>query len=441
MKYGNNILSLKSAPSFAPAKEKPKLKEEDNILSLKTAIGFAGSVPSGLHYTPCGKFVVFPMGSVVVLRSLSSKKQFFLDAGIDKKVSCVAVSTNGSFLASGHETPAAFKAEIVVWDLKKAMEHITNNIALSDESVLHVLSQHHKRVQAVDFSCDEQYLASLGGQDDNDIVLWNVNTGVAHCGSPASSDFSHCVRWLNNRNDRFVTCGNFHVRVWQICISTPKLHPIDVNMGSIRRIMKCLCIAEDDSFAFTGNETGEVIKIDIQRDEIKTFNEPETCHPRMLGYSKERFSKGIESIACVVNRISGNTNIIAGAGDGTVQIINPNLQCIPSHSAKLQGGITSISLHPDGKSFLVGTELSQRYNIDISTFTPELRETCHFGEIYDVCFPKKFGDIHHRIKAGYSSLECFEEDRIAADQCPQHNLLCSGCVALWINYHFRLVRR
>ena len=366
----------------------------EEILSLKSVIGFTGYVPSGMHYTPCGKFVVFPLGSVVVLRSLSSKKQFFLDAGIDKKVSCVAVSTDGSFLASGHETPAAFKAEIVVWDLKKAVDHITQDVASSsDDCVLHILSQHHKKVQAVDFSCDEQYLTSLGGQDDNDIVVWEVSTGMALCGSPASSDFSHCVRWLNKRPDRFVTCGNFHVRVWQICTSTPKLHPIDVNMGSIRRVMKCLCISEDDSLAFTGNETGEVIKIDIQRDEIQSFNEPETCHPRMLGYNKERFAKGVESIACVVNPTTGNTNIIAGAGDGTVQILNPKLQSIPSHVAKLQGGITSISLHPDGKSFLVGTELSQRYSLDISTFTPELRETCHFGEIHDVCFPKESSEI------------------------------------------------
>ena len=330
---------------------------------------------------------------MVVLKSLSSKKQFFLDAGIDKKVSCVAISKDGAFLATGHETPAAFKAEIVLWDLKKAMTSYSKNGASSEDCILHILSQHHKRVQAVDFSYDAQYLTSLGGQDDNDIVVWNVSNGVAICGSPASSDFSHCIKWLNKRNDRFVTCGNFHVRVWQVCVSTPKLHPIDVGMGSIRRVMQCLCISEDDAFAFTGNKTGEVIKINIERDEIKPFDEPEVCHPSLMGYNKERFSKGVKSLACVVNPTTGNTNIIAGAGDGTVQILNPKLQRIPSHTATLLGGVTSISLNPDGKSFLVGTEFSQRYSVDISTFTPELRETCHFGAIHDVRFPKHSSEI------------------------------------------------
>ncbi|KAL7554033.1 hypothetical protein ACHAWF_017897 [Thalassiosira exigua] len=369
------------------------MANEDNALSLKSAIGFTGSVAGGLHYTPCGKFVVFPLGSVVVLRSLTSKKQLFLDGGIDKKVSCVAMSSDGSFLATGHETPASFKAEIVLWNLKKAIDNYSNGISSSEECILHVLSQHHKRVQAVDFSCDARYLASLGGQDDNDIVVWNVSTGVAICGSPASSEFSHCIKWLNTRNDRFVTCGNFHLRVWQICTSTPKLHPIDVGMGSIRRVMQCLCISEDDSFAFAGNKTGEIIKINIERDEIKPFDEPERSHPSLMGYNKDRFSKGVKSLACVVNPITGNTNIICGAGDGTVQILNPNLQRIPSHIAKVDGGVTSISLNPDGKSFLVGTEFSQRYSIDIPTFQAELRETCHFGEIHDVCFPQKSSEI------------------------------------------------
>ncbi|KAL9185278.1 hypothetical protein ACHAXT_003055 [Thalassiosira profunda] len=367
--------------------------EDSSVLSLRSAIGFTGSVAGGLHYTPCGKFVVFPLGSTVVLRSLASKDQFFLDAGVDKNVACLSISKDGAFLATGHETPASFTAEVVVWDLKKVISNYSSGVASLEGCILHVLSQHQKKVQAVDFSCDAQYLTSLGGPDDNDIVVWNVSTGAAVCGSPAASDFSHCVKWLNKRNDRFVTCGNFHVRVWQVCPSTPKLHAVDVSMGSIRRVMQCLCISAEDAFAFTGNKTGEVVKINIERDEIKPFDEPETCHPSLAGYNKDRFSKGVKSLACVVNPTTGNTNLLAGAGDGTVQILNPNLQRIPSHAAQLQGGVTSISLHPDGKSFQVGTEFSQRYSIDISSFTPELRETCHYGPIHDVRFPAKSSEI------------------------------------------------
>ncbi|KAL3790280.1 hypothetical protein HJC23_002906 [Cyclotella cryptica] len=366
---------------------------EEEVLSLQSVIGFTGSVAGGLHYTPCGKFVVFPLGSVIVLRALASKRQLFLDSGIDKKISCVAVSKDGAYLATGHETQAAFKAEVVIWDLSRAMDNYLNDVASSEECILHVLSQHYKRVQSVDFNCDAKYLISLGGQDDNDLVVWNVSTGAAICGSRASSDFSHCVKWLHSRNDRFVTCGNCHLRVWQICVSTPKLHPIDVCMGSMRRVMQCLCISKDDSFAFAGNKTGEVIKFNIERDDIKPFNERERLHPSMTCYSKDRFSKEVKSVACVVNPITGNTNIVVGAGDGMVQILNPQLQRIPSHATQLHGAVTSIAMHPDGRSLLAGTEFSQRYHINISTFTQELRETCHFGEIHDVRFPRKSSDV------------------------------------------------
>lgn len=353
----------------------------------------SGSVGGALHYTPCGKFVIFPLGSVVVLRALASKRQFFLDADIDKKVTCVAISKDGAYLASGHETAAASKAEVVIWDLTKATENYLNDITSSKEGMLHVLSQHYKKVQSIDFNCNGQFLTTLGGQDDNDLVVWNVRTGVAICGSRASTDFSHCIKWLNKRNDRFVTCGNCHLRVWQVDVSTPKLHPIDVTMGSIRRVMQCLCISEDDAYAFAGNKTGEVIKFNIERDEIKPFNEPEINHPSMMIYSQDRFSKGVKSIACVVNPNTGNTNVIAGAGDGTVQLLNPNLQRFPTHTEELHGAVMSIAMHPNGKSFLAGTEFSQRYSIDVSTFAKELRETCHFGEIHDVRFPHKSSDI------------------------------------------------
>lgn len=72
-------------------------------------------------------------------------------------------------------------------------------------------------------SFDAKYFASLGGQDDNSVVIWETETGRAVCGSPAAQDSALCVKWLHRRNDRFVTAGNFHVRVWQVDVSIPKV--------------------------------------------------------------------------------------------------------------------------------------------------------------------------------------------------------------------------
>jgi WD40 repeat protein len=346
----------------------------------------------------------------VVIRSIKTGYHDFLDPNINQPISCLSISKDGRFLATGHESNETVQVEIVIWDLKNAVEEL-NHPKKNDDTLtntksnkpkrcmngylLHRLYQHRGRVQDIDFSFDGSFLVTLGGQDDNDIVVWDVQTGRAICGSPAASETARCVKWLHHRNDRFVTCGNFHFRVWQVCTKTPTLHPVDASMGSIRRVMQCLCISDNDEFAFVGSKTGEVLKFSLERDELKNaLCGPEEAIPSLRTYNQDRFSQGVKAVACVVNPLTGNTNIIAGAGDGTVQLLNPKLQIISSHCAKLVGAIMSITLSPcDGKSFQVGTEYSHRYNIDIATFKQELRSTGHYSSIYDVQFPKHSSDI------------------------------------------------
>ncbi len=48
-------------------------------LSLDACIGFSGSVLGGLQYTSCGRYIVYPMGSVIVVRRLVGKKIAILE--------------------------------------------------------------------------------------------------------------------------------------------------------------------------------------------------------------------------------------------------------------------------------------------------------------------------------------------------------------------------
>lgn len=73
------------------------------------------------------------------------------------------------------------------------------------------------------FSCDGKHFASLGGRDDNSVVVWETVTGRAVCGSPAAQDSAFSIKWLHHRDDRFVTAGNFHLRVWQVDVTLPKV--------------------------------------------------------------------------------------------------------------------------------------------------------------------------------------------------------------------------
>ena len=60
----------------------------------------AGKVPNSLKYTPCGKYIIYALGSFVVIKSLKTDKEAFLD-GHSNEVSCLSISHDGTRAASG----------------------------------------------------------------------------------------------------------------------------------------------------------------------------------------------------------------------------------------------------------------------------------------------------------------------------------------------------
>ncbi len=283
---------------------------------------------------------------------------------------------------------------MIIWDLTDAKRLLSGGHVMIGERVLvHRLRQHLGKVQAIAFSDSDQYISTLGGQDDNALIIWNVEQGQSVCGSPAASDSALTCAWLNGRNDRVITAGNYHVRVWQIDFGLPKLHAMDVKLGSVRRVVISLAITPDDHIAYCGTTTGDVLKVKIDRNEIISFKDPDQQVPQMIGVTKERFAKGVRAIQCILNPATGNTNVLVGAGDGTLAFINPNMNLVAGYKTQLMGGITSISMHPKGDKFAVGTDQCNRYEVSKDLIQAELKTSCHFGCINDVAFPEGCPDL------------------------------------------------
>lgn len=213
------------------------------------------------------------------------------------------------------------------------------------------------------------------------------------CGASAGMDSGMTIKWHNNRNDRFVSAGNYHVRVWQIDFSLPKLHFVDAKLGTARRIIVSIAIDNTDKYAYCGTTTGDILKISLDRDEIRGFNDPDTITPQMCGITKERFAKGISVMLCITNPRTGNSNLLIGAGDGTIVYINPSLVTVGGLKTVLMGGITSMSLHPDGQRFLAGTKQCNRYEVTVDLSEADMKASCHFGQVNDVCFPEGCSDL------------------------------------------------
>lgn len=105
---------------------------------------------------PDQQHLIYPLGCTVVVKDLLTHEQTFL-SGHSDNVSCLACSSSGVFLASGQVTYMGFKADVIVWQF-------------SDRSLLSRLTLHKVKVQALAFSPNDKFLATLGGQDDNRLV-------------------------------------------------------------------------------------------------------------------------------------------------------------------------------------------------------------------------------------------------------------------------------
>lgn len=396
-------------------------------LKIKSVIGFNGKVARSLHYTPCGKYIVFPLGSFIVIKNLVTEKEAFID-GHSNNISCLTISQDGSKMASGQINITGVKADIIMWDLDLAKLMVDQgDVMLGEQVFLYRMKQHLSRVQDLSFSCDGQYLASLGGQDDNALVIWTVETGVAVCGSPAGPDSGLAIKWLNQRNDRIVTGGNFHLRVWQIDFHMPKLHPIDAKLGSVRRIIMGIAIEPLDHFAYCGTSTGDIIKVKIDRDELRGFNDPDTLIPSMCGCTKEKFAKGIRMLTTVTNPDTGNYNLLVGSGDGTIVYVNPSLNTVGGLKTQLMGGITSISEHPKGNKFMVGTDQCNRYEVTADLASAAMKSSCHHGQINDVTYPEMCPDLI--VTASFGDIRvwnCNSRTELLRIQVPNLEALCAN---------------
>ena len=75
---------------------------------------------------------------------------------------------------------------------------------------------HQMLIQSLSFSNDEQYLASLGGQDDGQLVIWESETGKPICGHSVGMHVANKICFYNNTANNFVTIHDYGIRIWDV---------------------------------------------------------------------------------------------------------------------------------------------------------------------------------------------------------------------------------
>ena len=186
------------------------------------------------------------------------------------------------------------------------------------------------------------------------------------------------IAFYNNTSEKLVTIHNYGIRIWDVDYVQKKILFQDLTMGQIRRIYQCIVISPDDSSAYMGTLTGDIIEINLQRRLFKR-----------VGPGNTLFSQGINCM-----QLLANGDLLVGAGDGTIAKLQISQQQMRLKSQqKIMGACTSISLTADSTHFFAGSSKATIYWCNSDTISPELRNTCHYERINDIAFPAGYSDL------------------------------------------------
>eukprot|EP00758_Cryptobia_borreli_P002756 Tbor_TRINITY_DN3261_c0_g1::TRINITY_DN3261_c0_g1_i1::g.23739::m.23739 len=330
-------------------------------LKLESAMGFGGGVADGLHIHPDGKHMLYPLGACIVIREVGNPKCTGFLTGHNDKISCLAISRSGKYVASGQATHMGFQADICVFDFEA-------------RRMIHRMVLHKVNVQALAFSGDESFLASVGGKDDNTVVVWDLVTGRPICGGPCSTELTSAVAFFNNSCEKLITGGSNSLKVWEIDLRSRKINPEVANLGNMRRDIRTIVVEPLDRFAYCGTATGDVVCIQLQGPKNFKMGGPQQCLT--------------DGIICTVLNDAGD--ILVGSGGGEVALLSKvDLKVL--RRTKVDGGVTSVASM--GGHLFVGTRRSNVYYINAKTFRSELRQTCHCSRISDVVFPYGYSEL------------------------------------------------
>jgi len=344
----------------------------EQALELEGVIGFSGKVKHALILHPDDTHIIYPLGSTIVIKNVEqTEMQTFLQGHTDR-VTCIAISRDGTKLASGQITHPGMAAEIILWD-------ISGISSGAPPQLIRRLKLHKVLVQALDFSYNGKYLASLGGADDNNLVIWNVETGHAVCGSPAAHDSAKCVKWMNTSDTSLVSGGIKQLRRWDFDAMNRKVRPTPIETNKEVRSFTCIAISDDDSTIFCGTATGDVLVVDAKCDRMM-FQGPKTG--KCLGM-------GVQAI----HYIAAKNELLVGSGDGELMTLDLSAGLAPKVVQKVLGAVSSIAMDSAGEFFFVGTEKSNMYLVQLEGLVAELKTTCHAEHINDVSFPREYSAL------------------------------------------------
>ncbi|KAK2512117.1 hypothetical protein Q9966_016457 [Columba livia] len=211
------------------------------------------------------------------------------------------------------------------------------------------------------------------------VMVWDVSTREAVCGSPASprsAGNANVVMCSSCRDEVFVTAGNFTIRVWELDTATKTIHPSECYAGQLRGITVCVQMTDDDGDFHLGTTSGDVLKVNTSSKVLTA------CGPQ-----KKKLSMGVTAL--LLPKTGG---LIVGTGEGTVALCTGS-DCQVKKRMRVEGAVTSLTCRGRDDQFFIGTNKGQMHRSAYATFKEELVAVCHTEAVNDIVFPEGHSDL------------------------------------------------
>ncbi|CAI2726372.1 unnamed protein product [Schistosoma spindalis] len=167
-------------------------------VTLERVIGFTLNNNCAVAFSDKTGLVAHAAGCVTVLHSFENERQQFIQSQSRKAITAVDFSSDGKYLATGE---SGHQPMVRLWNV-------------SDHCQLAELGGHHFRVVAVRFSPNDQYLVSVGSQEDHTLYVWDRQSGQRVASAKVTSRIYGVA--FSPMGQFFVTVGVRYVRFWYL---------------------------------------------------------------------------------------------------------------------------------------------------------------------------------------------------------------------------------
>jgi len=108
-------------------------------------------------------------------------------------------------------------------------------------------------------------MASMGGVDDGSIYVYKLSGDYSPlCKAREPGLKTNQIRFFNNSDTKLISAHSSSVYVWTVDIERKNIQKEGLNMGNLKRDFTSIVLNENDSMAYTGTRTGDVVFLNLE---------------------------------------------------------------------------------------------------------------------------------------------------------------------------------